>query len=120
MSAALSLAIFNARIWTGPRGVSAFDAIGIRGDRISQVGRTADIQRLCTPDTVVIDAKGAFVSPGFTDCHCHFLDGGLRLLSVQLRDVTTKEQFRTRFADMAAKVPPGTWIMGGDWDHHLW
>jgi hypothetical protein len=58
--------------------------------------------------------------PGFTDSHCHFLDGGLRLLSVQLRDVTSREQFSQRVADFARNVPEGAWIIGGDWDHHNW
>jgi predicted amidohydrolase YtcJ len=67
-----------------------------------------------------VDAKGAFVTPGFIDSHVHFIDGGYRLASVQLRDARTKEEFISRIKAYAATVFPGTWITGGDWDHQLW
>jgi predicted amidohydrolase YtcJ len=68
----------------------------------------------------VIDLAGKFVVPGFIDTHVHFIDGGFRLASVQLRDATTREEFVARIEAFAATVPPGTWITGGDWDHTLW
>jgi predicted amidohydrolase YtcJ len=58
--------------------------------------------------------------PGFVDAHVHFLDGGQRLTSVQLRDAETPEVFTARIAEFARTVPAGTWITGGDWDHQLW
>ena len=33
----------------------------------------------------VIDAGGPFIAPGFIDAHVHFIEGGFRLASVQLR-----------------------------------
>jgi predicted amidohydrolase YtcJ len=54
------------------------------------------------------------------DAHVHFLEGGFRLASVQLRDARTPEEFVRRIAAFAATVPPGTWITGGDWDHEQW
>ena len=68
----------------------------------------------------MIDAQNGMLLPGFTDCHCHFLDAGLRLLSVQLRDAKSREQFTDRVARMASELPAGTWITGGDWDHQQW
>jgi predicted amidohydrolase YtcJ len=50
----------------------------------------------------------------------HFIDGGFRLASVQLRDAKTREEFVSRIKAFAATVPEGTWITGGDWDHSLW
>ena len=49
----------------------------------------------------------------------HFIDGGFRLASVQLRDAGTREAFTARIAAFARTVPAGTWIQGGDWDHSL-
>jgi hypothetical protein len=75
---------------------------------------------LIGPGTRVLDARGGMVTPGFIDSHVHFLEGGLNLRSVQLRDVRTKEEFVARIRAFAATVPPGTWITGGDWDHQNW
>ena len=68
----------------------------------------------------VLDAHGGMVTPGFIDSYVHFLEGGLRLGSVQLRDARSKAAFVARIKAFAATVPPGTWITGGDWDHQNW
>jgi predicted amidohydrolase YtcJ len=68
----------------------------------------------------IVDLAGQFVVPGFIDTHIHFLDGGFRLASVQLRDAATREAFVTRIREFAGTVPAGTWITGGDWNHTLW
>ena len=60
------------------------------------------------------------VTPGFIDSHVHFITGGFRLASVQLRDARTPAEFVARIKAYAATVSPGTWITGGDWDHQLW
>jgi len=60
------------------------------------------------------------VVPGFIDGHVHFLTGGFRLASVQLRDAKTPEEFASRIGEFAKTIPAGTWIQGGDWDHQLW
>ena len=67
-----------------------------------------------------IDAGGRLVVPGFIDTHVHFIEGGFRLASVQLRDAKTRDEFVNRIKAFAATVPAGTWITGGDWDHSLW
>lgn len=117
----LTLAIIHAKLWTGKRGPSLkADAVGVIGDTIVSVSDTQSVLNSCNSATVVIDAQIGMLLPGFTDCHCHFLDSGLRLLSVQLRDANSREQFADRVARMASELPPGTWITGGDWDHQRW
>lgn len=114
-------AIINAKIWTGATHVPAgVDAIMIKNEMIAAVGNTDDILSLRDSNTEVIDARGAFLIPGFTDCHCHFLDGGLRLLSVKLRDVKSVDEFCRRIQEKTETMPKGSWILGGDWDHHAW
>jgi predicted amidohydrolase YtcJ len=122
----VTLAIVNAKVWTGdPRRPSA-EAVAISGDRIAGVGTSDEIRQLVAgTDTVrapmeLIDAGGQFLIPGFIDAHVHFLDGGQRLASVQLRDARTRDEFVARIAAFAKTVPAGTWITGGDWDHQLW
>ncbi|AFS79869.1 adenine deaminase Ade [Gottschalkia acidurici 9a] len=43
--------------------------IAIKGDYIALVG---DCQSLIGPDTVVVDVRGKYLSPGFMDSHMHF------------------------------------------------
>lgn len=116
---AVNLVIVNARIWTGDARRPWADAIAVEGDRIKAVGSGAEVMKLAA-GARVIDAHGAMVVPGFTDTHVHFIDGGFRLASVQLRDARTPAEFTARIKAFAATVPAGTWILGGDWDHQNW
>lgn len=116
----VTIAIVNARVWTGDARRPWADAVAISGDRIAAVGSSAEIRKLATAGARVIDAKGAMVVPGFTDAHVHFIDGGFALASVQLRDAKTKAEFIARIQAFAKTVPAGTWITNGDWDHEQW
>jgi predicted amidohydrolase YtcJ len=115
-----SLAVVHARVWTGDAARPWAAALAAKGDTILAVGDDAAIRKLIAPHTRVLDAHGGMVTPGFIDSHLHFLDGGLNLASVQLRDAHSKEEFVARIQAFAATVPPGTWIVGGDWDHTNW
>jgi predicted amidohydrolase YtcJ len=50
----------------------------------------------------------------------HFLDGGFSLLSVDLRDARDEPDLARRLGAHAATLPPGTWILNGNWDHEAW
>jgi predicted amidohydrolase YtcJ len=113
-----SLAIVNARVWTGDSARPWAEAIAVNGDTIVAVGSSAEVRKLNAAR--VVDAKGGMVTPGFIDSHVHFVTGGFRLSSVQLRDAKTPEEFVRRIREFAATVPAGTWITGGDWDHEQW
>lgn len=113
----MDLIIHNAVIWSDGRTLDGVDAIGVKGDLIALIGKTADVvvEQNRTASTRVVDARGGFLCPGFVDSHLHFLDGGLRLLSVKLRDVRSRAQFAARVASFVKTVQPGEWILGGDW-----
>ena len=117
---AISLAVVNARVWTGDAGRPWADAIAVEHERIAAVGSSAEIRKLAGPNARVIDARGMMVVPGFIDSHIHFIDGGFGLASVQLRDAKTPSEFIARIKTFAASAPPGSWITEGNWDHELW
>ena len=119
MSGPITLALVNGRVWTGDRTAPWAEALAVTGDRLIAVGTNADVRQLA-PSVTPIDAGGRLVLPGFIDTHVHFVEGGLRLASVQLRDARTRDEFVRRIKAFASTVPAGTWITGGDWDHSLW
>jgi predicted amidohydrolase YtcJ len=119
-AAVISLAIVNARVWTGDAARPWADAVAVAGNRIAFVGSTAEVRKRTPATARIIDAHGAMVVPGFTDAHVHFIDGGFALASVQLRDAKTKAEFIRRIAAFAKTVPAGVWITNGDWDHENW
>lgn len=117
---AATLAVINARVWTGDARRPWAEAVAARGERLIAVGSNEEVSRVSGSGTRVIDAKGQMLVPGFNDAHIHFIDGGFRLSSVQLRDAKTPAEFTARIKAFAATVPKGTWITGGDWDHEQW
>ncbi len=115
----MTLAVVNAKVWTGDPARPWAQAIAVSGDRIVTVGSDDEVPRPASPADV-IDGSGRLVTPGFIDSHVHFLQGGFNLSSVQLRDAKTKDEFVARIKAFATTAPEGTWITGGDWDHELW
>jgi predicted amidohydrolase YtcJ len=111
--------IVIGKIWTGNDKQPLAEAMAISGDTIVAIGSLSDIQRYESAET--IEASGdQLIVPGFIDTHTHFVDGGFRLSSVQLRDAKTPAEFIQRIKTYAATLPPGAWIVGGDWDHENW
>ena len=115
-----TLAVVNARVWTGDARRPWADAVAASGDRIVAVGSGAEIRKLAAPSTRLIDAHGMMLVPGFIDSHVHFLSGGFGLSSVQLRDAKTPAEFIARVKAYAATLPAGAWITEGNWDHGQW
>lgn len=112
--------ITNAVIWTGDESQPLAEAMAVSGDTIVAVGTNREMLKFEGSNTVVTDLGGKFVAPGFIDSHVHFLQGGLNLTSVQLRDASTPEEFIIRIGKYAKTLKPGTWILGGDWDGKGW
>jgi predicted amidohydrolase YtcJ len=119
-ASAPTLAIVNARIWTGDESRPWADAVAVAGDEIVAVGSSAEIRKLAKAGTRVIDGSGRMVVPGFIDAHVHFMSGGFGLTSVQLRDAKTPQEFVRRIAEHAKRLPAGAWMLEGNWDHQNW
>jgi predicted amidohydrolase YtcJ len=113
-----TVAIVNAKVWTGDDAQPWAQALVIDGTTLALVGTNENARKANAGQ--VVDAGGRLIVPGFTDAHVHFLQGGSSLASVQLRDARTREEFVARIKAFAATVPAGTWITGGNWDHSLW
>ena len=109
---------YNGNIWTGNANRPSAEFIAVQGNEILSVG--TNYTSLQGPETEMINLYGEFVVPGFMDNHTHFMSGGFQLMSINLRDVSSKGEFIQKVQDYVANVQPGTWIQGGDWDHEMW
>jgi predicted amidohydrolase YtcJ len=120
LCAQVELIAVHGKIWTENPEQPEAEAIAVSGHRILAVGTTKEVERFAGPETKVLDLKGQRVVPGFNDAHVHFFWGGQGLASVQLRDVTSREQFTQRIAAYARTRPSGEWIQDGNWDEEKW
>ncbi len=111
----------KGKIWTGNPKQPWAEAMAIKGDTLVAVGTGPEVSVWIGDSTNVIALPaGQLITPGFIDSHTHFVEGGFRLSTVQLRDAKTRDEFARRIADYARTVPAGTWITGGDWDNQNW
>jgi predicted amidohydrolase YtcJ len=117
---AADLIIISAKVWTVDKSLPQAQAVAILGDRIVAVGSNADIEAWRGSRTQAIDAGGKLLLPGFNDAHVHFVTGGMQLDDVQLKDVTSPEEFARRIGERAKITPKGEWVMGGTWDETKW
>ena len=107
--------VVNGRIFTGLASTPWVEALSIRGNRITSIGSTADVQARVATSTRVIDAAGRLVIPGINDAHAH---PGARPAHTQLEgppafveDPSWSEVMR-RIKSAVAQTPSGGWIIG--------
>ena len=113
------LVLRGGRVWAG-KGLPPATAVAVEGERIVAIGGDAAVRPWIGPRTRVVELRGRLVVPGFNDAHVHFLDGSFGLLSVDLRDAKDEQDFARRIGEQAKKLPKGTWIQNGNWDHQRW
>src|SRR5436190_6158477 len=85
----VDLIVVNGKIYSADGSTELSEALAVTGNKVVRVGTNREIQRLRRAQTVVIDAKGGAVLPGFNDAHAHLINGGLSLDQVTLSDATT-------------------------------
>jgi predicted amidohydrolase YtcJ len=111
----VDLIVHNARVYTADGDESIEEAVAIRGNQILRVGSNREINRLRRPQTIVIDAKGAAVLPGFNDSHVRFIDGGLSLGAVDLHGAETVDAVQKSLKLWAGAHPSRPWIRARRW-----
>ncbi len=124
------LVLLHGKIWTGEPAGKTRPAAGLRSAgrscRHRQWALLRGGQRMtkCAPtsglSTRVIDLQGRLAVPGLIDSHVHFVDGGFQLLRIDLKDARSEEEFVRRIAEKAKTLPPGRWLLGGNWDEQAW
>jgi predicted amidohydrolase YtcJ len=112
------LVIINGKVLTIDKKNPITQAIAVRGERIIAVGNTRDISRFIEMETtMVIDAGGRLVMPGFNDAHVHF--GPLDPDYIELRYTTDPSTITKKVKEQVAISKPGELIEGGHWEHEM-
>jgi predicted amidohydrolase YtcJ len=111
----VDLIVRNATVYTADRRGTVAEAVAIRGNQILRVGSNRDIARLQRPQTIVVDAEGGAVFPGFNDAHLDLIGGGLRLAMADLTGAETTAEVLERIGAWSVANPGAPWVIGSGW-----
>jgi len=64
----------NGDVITMAEAMPSAQAVAVGGGKILAVGSQEEVLRLKGPETKVVDLNGKTLSPGFIDCHSHFMN----------------------------------------------
>jgi predicted amidohydrolase YtcJ len=112
------LLVTNARIYAADGTTALHEAMAVRGDRIVAVGPATDLERLRGPATVVLDARGRSVVPGFNDTHLHLFEGGFAAERADVGEASTVEEVQATLRAFAAANPARAWVLGEGWRYN--
>ncbi|HEX6163814.1 MAG TPA: amidohydrolase [Vicinamibacterales bacterium] len=112
---AVDLIVINGKVYPADGAAELAEAVAVRGNKVIRVGSNREIQRLKRAQTIVIDAEGGAVMPGFNDAHAHLINGGLSLDQVSLGDATTIDEIKDTIRVWAEAHPERDWITGRGW-----
>ena len=111
----VDLIVTNATVYTADRRGTTAEAVAVRGNQILRVGTAREIARLQLPQTIVVDAGGGVVLPGFNDAHADMIAGGLELAVADLSDAATAEEALDRVRTWSEANPQAPWVIGKGW-----
>jgi len=113
------LVLQNGKIFTVDDSNPLVESVAVKAGKILSLGSNNRIKKLIGPKTLVLDAKGKFVQPGFIDAHCHFVDGGKSLVSLTFRGVNSIEKVREMIAAKIKEISAGAPVLGSEFDQML-
>jgi hypothetical protein len=112
---AVDVIVINGKVYAADGGADLAEAVAIRGNKVIRVGSNREIQRLRRAQTVVVDARGGAVMPGFIDAHAHLISGGLSLDQISLGDAATVDEIKDTIRVWSEAHPERAWITGRGW-----
>lgn len=93
--------------------------VSVRDGKIHEMGSMCELD-FKGNDFEVIDLKGKFVYPGFTDSHLHLIAYSQEKLNeVDLSDTASREDIveKTKKFIRERGIKPGEWVIGTGWNH---
>ncbi len=90
-------------------------AVAIREGKILFVGSDDKVRQYIGPDTDVYDLRGKMMLPAFQDAHIHPISSALDIVSCDLLEDATLDDYLRSVAECAEAQPDADWIRGGGW-----
>jgi len=116
----MDLAFVNVSI-LGCSGQGDPDAVGIKDNKISMIGREKEVMDRCDSSTKVINGNSGTLIPGFNDAHTHFASMGVKMSEyLDLGTVPSKQKLLEQVEKEAKEKRDGTWVVGVNWDESKW
>ena len=116
MAENVTLAIMNGRVYTVDEDRPWAQAIAVARDTIVRVGNDEEIEEICGPETVIIDAGNRLVLPGFNDSHIH-TTMAYEAFSAQLGEAKSLEEIATLLRKHGDTHPEYRLVSGTGWKH---
>jgi predicted amidohydrolase YtcJ len=91
-------------------GYPASDSIAVANGLIIAHGAFADLKPMVGPRTHMIRLAGRAVTPGFIDCHIHFMEGAAVANGLNVMRCRTISDLLADLRLTAGKTPPGNWL----------
>ena len=114
------LVLTNGHVATVDSAMPTAEGVAVRGDKIVAVGSVADMKDYIGHKTDVIDLKGRFAMPAFTEAHAHFMEVGESKMELELAKARNWDEIVAMVAAAAARAKPGEWILGRGWHQEKW
>jgi predicted amidohydrolase YtcJ len=110
------LAVLNATVYTVDDQMPKAEAFAVRHGYFAAIGTTAEVRKLLSRHTRVIDAAGQTVVPGFIDAHTHPAAAGAEHLMYVDCDRRSIVDIQKVLKDRAANTKEGNWVLGFKYD----
>ncbi|MFX1379461.1 MAG: amidohydrolase [Promethearchaeota archaeon] len=88
------------------------EAVGIKGEKIIEIGTLEQVMKNMGKDAKLIDLKGKALLPGFIDCHMHPISYIILLLNYDLSTVKSVKELKSILKEAAGNKPKGEIIFG--------
>ena len=112
--------LLNGNIITLDQLRPRVSALAISYGRVVALGADAEMQRLATANTSVVNLDGKTVIPGLTDAHLHWEAQARSMRSVNVFEVPEKAVAVERVQERVSETAAGEWIQGQGWAQDLW
>ena len=95
-------------------------ALALSYGRVVALGSDAEMRRLASKGTSLVNLDGKTVLPAFSDAHLHWEAQSRALRSVDVFEVADKSIAVERVRERVGETDPGEWVQGQGWAQDLW